>query len=186
LHYHFRANDDKEELGGAVLRWLINNSSSIQVIATKTANNIYDLYVNNFGTWYTPCIHNMLTEGSFKWNVGTWTSTKPTASVTSTEVGRVNFAASTANADKLDGVHANGLLTSLSSNTTNAVSITVGGTTKNITASTLKTSLGLGNVQNTAFYQRNVTVNGTVWNMAGTNNSNAFTVYAPTAAGTSG
>jgi hypothetical protein len=37
-----------------------------------------------------------------------------------------------------------GLLTALSSNTTNAVSITVGGTTKNITAATLKTSLGLG------------------------------------------
>lgn len=36
------------------------------------------------------------------------------------------------------------LLTALSSNTTNAVSITVGGTTKNITAATLKTSLGLG------------------------------------------
>ena len=35
-------------------------------------------------------------------------------------------------------------LTDLSSNTTNAVSITVGGTTKNITASTMKTSLGLG------------------------------------------
>lgn len=144
LYYHFRANNNKEELGGAVLRWLINNSSSIQVIATKTANNIYDLYVNNFGPWDTPCIHNMLTEGSFEWNVGTWTSTKPTVSVTSTEVGRVNFAASTANADKLDGIHADGLLTSLSSTTTNAVSITVGGTTKNITAATLKTSLGLG------------------------------------------
>lgn len=35
-------------------------------------------------------------------------------------------------------------LTSLSSNTTNAVSITVGGVTKNITASTMKSSLGLG------------------------------------------
>lgn len=35
-------------------------------------------------------------------------------------------------------------LTSLSSNTTNAVSITIGGVTKNITASTMKTSLSLG------------------------------------------
>ena len=35
-------------------------------------------------------------------------------------------------------------LTSLSSNTTNAVSITVGGVTKNIATSTMKSSLGLG------------------------------------------
>ena len=37
-------------------------------------------------------------------------------------------------------------LTDLSSNTTNAVSITVGGTTKSIAASTMKTSLGLGSM----------------------------------------
>lgn len=42
-------------------------------------------------------------------------------------------AGSADNADTLDGIHANGLLTALSSNTTNKVSITVGGTTKNIT-----------------------------------------------------
>lgn len=94
--------------------------------------------------------------------------------------------ATASNADKLDGVHANGLLTALSSNTTNAVSITVGGTTKNITAATLKASLGLGNVQNTAFYKRVVTVNGSGWDMAGTNSNAAFTIYAPTTAGTSG
>ena len=39
---------------------------------------------------------------------------------------------------------ASGYLTALSSNTTNAVSITVGGTTKNITTATMKSSLGLG------------------------------------------
>lgn len=48
------------------------------------------------------------------------------------------------NADKLDGKHLNELFTSLSSNTTNAVSITVGGQTKTISQSTLRTSLGLG------------------------------------------
>lgn len=47
------------------------------------------------------------------------------------------------NADKLDGVSLEGLLTSLTSNTTNAVSLTVGGTTKNITVDAIKTSLGL-------------------------------------------
>ena len=46
--------------------------------------------------------------------------------------------------------------------------------------------IGLGNVQNTAFYKRSTMVNGSSWNMAGTNNSPAFTIYAPTTAGTSG
>lgn len=49
-----------------------------------------------------------------------------------------------------------------------------------------KSQVGLGNVQNTAFYQRQTTVNGTVWNMAGTTNGAAFTIYAPTTAGSSG
>jgi hypothetical protein len=49
-----------------------------------------------------------------------------------------------------------------------------------------KASIGLGNVQNTAFYKRFTYVNGTEWNMAGTTNGAAFTIYAPTTAGTSG
>lgn len=44
----------------------------------------------------------------------------------------------------VDNLAASGYLTALSSNTTNAVSITVGGTTKSITSATMKTSLGLG------------------------------------------
>ena len=43
----------------------------------------------------------------------------------------------------VDNLAASAYLTALSSSTTNAVSITVGGVTKNITAATLKTSLGL-------------------------------------------
>lgn len=46
----------------------------------------------------------------------------------------------------VDNLAASGYLTALSSNTTNAVSITVGGTTKSITSATMKTSLGLGSL----------------------------------------
>ena len=49
-----------------------------------------------------------------------------------------------------------------------------------------KSQVGLGNVQNTAFYRRGVFVNGGEWDMAGTNSNTAFTIYAPTTAGTSG
>lgn len=46
----------------------------------------------------------------------------------------------------VDNLSASGYLTALSSNTTNAVSITVGGTTKSITSATMKASLGLGSL----------------------------------------
>lgn len=44
----------------------------------------------------------------------------------------------------------------------------------------------ISNVQNTAFYKRVVTVNGSGWDMAGTNSNAAFTIFAPSAGGTSG
>ena len=67
----------------------------------------------------------------FTWSVGNWTTTKPTAAYTSSDIGIVNYANSASNADTLDSYHANGLLTALS-NSNNGVSITVGGTTKSI------------------------------------------------------
>lgn len=45
--------------------------------------------------------------------------------------GNANYASSAGNADKLDGIHANGLLTALS-NSDKGISITVGGTTKSV------------------------------------------------------
>lgn len=44
----------------------------------------------------------------------------------------------------------------------------------------------INNVQNTAFYKRVTTINGSGWDMAGTVNSAAFTIYAPTTVGSSG
>ena len=61
-----------------------------------------------------------------------------------------------------------------------------GTSTQTINVPTTGAHIGLGNVQNTAFYKRSTTVNGTPWNMAGTDNKAAFTIYAPTTAGTSG
>ena len=75
----------------------------------------------------------------------------------------------------------------------NAAALAAYGTTssgarciKDITAAEAKKYIGLGNVQNTAFYKRVVTVNGSGWDMAGINSNAAFTIYAPTTAGTSG
>lgn len=49
-----------------------------------------------------------------------------------------------------------------------------------------KGDVGLGNVQNTAFYKKVVTVNGTSHNMAGTDSNAAFGIYAPISSGTTG
>jgi hypothetical protein len=43
-----------------------------------------------------------------------------------------------------------------------------------------KHAVGLGNVENTAFYKRNCFVNGATVAMAGTVNADGFTIYAPT------
>ena len=76
------------------------------------------------------------------------------------------------NANKLGGTTLSGLFTALTSNATNAISITVGGTTKNITPTTLKNSLALNNVENTKLSTwtgtDNITTLGTItsgtWN----------------------
>lgn len=132
LVYHFRSGNTATTLSTANLYWLIKSYSNATVIAVKVADNVYDLYINNSGTYMSPCIYHMSAFSSrFTWSIGNWTTTKPTAAYTSSDIGRVNYANSTGNADTLDNYHANGLLTALS-NSNNGVSITVGGTTKSI------------------------------------------------------
>ena len=67
-------------------------------------------------------------------------------------------------------MEASAFLTALSSNTTNAVSITVGGTTKNISVATMKTSLGLKSMayQDSANYSTTAQVNTLISNAINT------------------
>ena len=132
LVYHFRSGNTATTLSAANLYWLVKSYSNAIVIAVKVADNVYDLYTNNSGTYQSPCIYHMSAfSNKFTWSVGNWTTTKPTAAYTSSDIGIVNYANSASNADTLDNYHASGLLTDLS-NSNNGVSITVGGTTKNI------------------------------------------------------
>lgn len=99
-------------------------------ISGKTADKLITLL------GYTPFDADDFTQANIKNALGIadWAlaPTKPTYTKSDVGLGNVtNLAAS-------------GYLTDLSSDTTNAVSITVGGTTKSITAATMKTSLGLG------------------------------------------
>lgn len=65
--------------------------------------------------------------------------------ITATKGGNVNYANSAENADKLDGYHASGLLTTLS-NSNNGISITVGGTTKSISNISVNYAKSAGSV----------------------------------------
>lgn len=98
-------------------------------ISGKTAEKLITLL------GYTPFDEENFTQTNIKTTLGIadWAlaATKPTYTKADVGLGNVtNLAAS-------------GYLTALSSDTTDAVSITVGGTTKSITATTMKTSLGL-------------------------------------------
>ena len=95
-----------------------------------------DMVISALG--FTPYNAANFTKANIKFTLGIYdwalASTKPSYTKSDVGLGDVtNLAAS-------------GYLTDLSSNTTNAVSITVGGTTKNISVSTLKTTLGLGSL----------------------------------------
>lgn len=106
LSYHFRASSTATAISQAELSWLTKSSPNATVIAVKTADNIYDLYVNNLSTWCTPRIYHFSAfHDRFKWNVGSWTTTKPTAAYTSSDVGRVYYATNAGNADTVDNQH---------------------------------------------------------------------------------
>lgn len=83
----------------------------------------------DLGTYLTS--HQSLADYAKKSEIPTKVSqlTNDTGYITSS--GSCAYATSAGNSDKLDGVHANGLLTALS-NSNNGISITVGGTTKSI------------------------------------------------------
>ena len=155
LVYHFRSGNTATTLSAANLYWLVKSYSNAIVIAVKVADNVYDLYTNNSGTYQSPCIYHMSAfSNKFTWSVGNWTTTKPTAAYTSSDIGIVNYANSASNADTLDNYHANGLLTTLS-NSNNGISITVGGTTKSIS----NISVNYANSAGSASFATKVIVN---------------------------
>lgn len=93
LSYHFRAGSTATTNSIAILEWLVKNRDTATVIAEKVDDNIYDLYINNYSSYTCPIIYHMTAQPDrFAWNVGSWTSTKPTAAYTSKDSGRVNYA----------------------------------------------------------------------------------------------
>lgn len=99
------------------------------------------LFTGSFVEWYSSSLttqttnpnDNYITDnGTFKYNVAMSTSSSGSSHSWVWQNNlRVAYATSASNADKLDGIHANGLFTALS-NSNNGISITVGGTTKSI------------------------------------------------------
>ena len=85
----------------------------------------------------------------------------------------VNYANSAGNADKLDGIHANGLLTALS-NSNNGISITVGGTTKSVSNISVNYASSAGSATKVIVNQH--TTNDTNYPLVWSNQSNTNSV----------
>lgn len=96
----------------------------------------------DLGTYLTS--HQSLADYAKKSEIPTKVSqlTNDTGYITST--GSCAYATNAGNADKVDGVHANGLLTALS-NSDKGISITVGGTTKSISNISVNYASSAGN-----------------------------------------
>lgn len=90
LSYQFRSGATPTALSVSKLEWLVRNNTTIEVIAVKTGDNVYDFYVNNLGTYKSPVVYHMShVSTKFTWAVGSWTTTKPTAAVTAEDTGHV-------------------------------------------------------------------------------------------------
>ena len=106
----------------------------------------------DLGTYLTS--HQSLADYAKKSEIPTKVSqlTNDTGYITSS--GSCAYATSAGNADKVDGVHANGLLTALS-NSDKGISITVGGTTKSISNISVNYASSAGNADTVDGYHVN-------------------------------
>lgn len=113
---------------------IINGTTKIIAASGGTAVDL--------GTYLTS--HQSLADYAKKSEIPTKVSqlTNDTGYITSS--GSCAYATSAGNADKVDGVHANGLLTALS-NSDKGISITVGGTTKSISNISVNYASSAGN-----------------------------------------
>jgi hypothetical protein len=112
---------------------LLGDSDSTSLDVYFGYDSAYNLWVGFDGGDYTGVSISDVTNGyaqldSFK-DLFTISNVSSLATIQKTITAKNNVS----NADTLDGVHANGLLTALSSSSSTNLSITVGGTTKSVT-----------------------------------------------------
>ena len=157
-------------LSGAIRRSSTTNVTatlSYITLHTKTPRNIYlrsddgvtfMVYIQSATSTWTTYYRAIPIVDSRNITYNNTGTTSPISgsvlNITATKGGNVNYANSTGNADTLDNYHANGLLTALS-NSNNGVSITVGGTTKNIS----NISVNYANSAGSASFATKVIVN---------------------------
>lgn len=134
-------------LGGSTERTFYyykdNSSFRLYLYVYVTGGNSYGRwnisYLGGNATWVTAYQENV---------------TKSSSWITIGYSAQVKYASSAGNADTLDGVHANGLLTALS-NSNKGISITVGGTTKSISNISVNYASSAGNADTVDGYHVN-------------------------------
>lgn len=143
--FHYTSGTTLVDTATLYLPQFAKSYDNIRIVKLET--NVYELQVKMISSWQNDWIEFQGSGTNLTCYESLQTASTSDNVVQTSENATVltqDKAAYAYNAETLDGFHASGLLTALTSNTTNAVSITVGGTTKNITTATLKTSLGLG------------------------------------------
>lgn len=134
-------------LGGSTERTFYyykdNSSFRLYLYVYVTGGNSYGRwnisYLGGNATWVTAQQANV---------------TKSSSWITIGYSAQVNYASSAGNADTVDGVHANGLLTALS-NSNKGISITVGGTTKSVSNISVNYASSAGNAATLDGYHAN-------------------------------
>lgn len=134
-------------LGGSTERTFYyykdNSSFRLYLYVYVTGGNAYGRwnisYLGGNATWVTAQQANV---------------TKSSSWITIGYSAQVNYASSAGNADTVDGVHANGLLTALS-NSDKGISITVGGTTKSVSNISVNYASSAGNADTLDGYHAN-------------------------------
>lgn len=135
--------DVTSQLGNYLLKTDAANTYQIKGNYLTTHQSIYGLTIQKNGTNignYTP----NLKSATINISVPTKVSQLTNDSGYITSSGSCAYATSAGNADKVDGIHANGLLTALS-NSNNGISITVGGTTKSVSNISVNYASSAGN-----------------------------------------
>ena len=158
-----------------------SKSKSGRIVTFDESNTEYG-WINGFASTHSNYLTSIIfnTHRTSNWYVGyieANTSTGITEGLTA--VKQLAFLDSkVADSDKLDGIHANGLLTALS-NSNNGISITIGGTTKSISNISVNYANSAGNADTVdgQHFNWNNNKNDHTYLWAASDNGNAYLVH---------
>ena len=143
-----------------------SKSKSSRIVTFDESNTEYG-WINGFASTHNNYLTSIIfnTHRTSNWYVGYIEASNGVTKGLSAVKQLAFLDSKVADSDKLDGIHANGLLTALS-NSNNGISITVGGTTKSISNISVNYASSAGNADTVDGYHASALwrSNGATWN----------------------